>query len=677
MSINTVLTSRQTSFKNYFQDGITIPKNGNCALTKFSMDVPVFKQTVLGVPVVDPGDRTNNFLEVCIDGIRKDITWRDFFNAFVDYPTVGATSAAEQDITEDDFYNGTYEFFLNNNLYLSTDNQNFESKCPVMWAVARSITEAFEFYETTNISEYDDSFTDIPRGNLSADYAGGLVNYTRSYIRASNPTKYAINVSYNPNARTLATTTETVFGLNDSLNWTPLNNTLTSQAAGINVAYGNTTDIDLNGGYMRVSPNLAATGQTAFGYCLTGRGNGATDKMLPKVYATIDDATPIIDIGIKFEYVTVGGQNYFTYKIIDGQEQYIHYDGADHSVENYSIYKPYDCISRFEAGDRFAIICRRGNILNSQYEYVFDVAMGDGLDVSTYKVVYTSRKTLNNPNVQIVPTFLSNNVAGNIFTGINYVAEGLDTANQAASIQRGGGSFLNTFTLGVSDDLDNDKPDYRDFYNGLGLNYRTSGNQLVPDINGFILSYTGNPTNKVIEWSPAIDDNSFSGYLQTYYWIGERSLSNMFTYSNDIGFNAWVVDPTLALRNLPKYLDVFLLNHTSKNYTGSFITNGLISSMDGEDRLVGTIPFPQDIPISQVVSIQYETFNPYYRPFNNPEPYITNEFIIEVSYKDFINNTKKTISNITGTLRLELNFNKSNNQNVKRLTARNDLLPII
>ena len=99
--------------------------------------------------------------------------------------------------------------------------------------------------------------------------------------------------------------------------------------------------------------------------------------------------------------------------------------------------------------------------------------------------------------------------------------------------------------------------------------------------------------------------------------------------------------------------------------------------MDGEDRLVGTIPFPQDIPISQVVSIQYETFNPYYRPFNNPEPYITNEFIIEVSYKDFINNTKKTISNITGTLRLELNFNKSNNQNVKRLTARNDLLPII
>ena len=57
--------------------------------------------------------------------------------------------------------------------------------------------------------------------------------------------------------------------------------------------------------------------------------------------------------------------------------------------------------------------------------------------------------------------------------------------------------------------------------------------------------------------------------------------------------------------------------------------------------------------------------------------YLTNEFIIEVSYKDHRTNLKKFINQILGTLRLELNFNKSNRQNVKRITETNNLIPLI
>ena len=680
MSINTVLTSDRTQFRNFFSDGITLPAHSNVALTKLSLEVPVFTQTSLMVPQILPADRTDNALLVTIDGIEQNITWNDLYNAFVDYPEFANPSLAEQDITEDDFFSGTYPFFINNDLYLSTDGNTFQSKCPPMYMLARAISEKYQFYDINNVSEYTDSYSGVPDNqSLSAAYAGGTVNYTNSYVRGSTPNKYKINASYNPVNRTLAATTESTFPATDLLTgtWTYPANILTSSAASVNVAYNNTADIDLNGGYQRVTPNLAAGGITAWGYSLVGRGNGTTDKHLPKTYTEFEDATPIIDIGIQFEYVTVGADNYLVYKVIDGQEQYIHYNGANHSVEHYSKFKPYDAISRFDSGDRFAIVCRRGNILDDGYQYVFDIKQGDGVDVTTYKTIYTSTKTLNNPAIQMVPVFLSNAVAGNTFGGINYVETGTDTLNQGNSILRAGGAFLDCFKIGIGDGNDNDKAEYRDFFNGLGLNYRVSGGQLDPLGNGFFIEYSGDATNKTISWDPVTKNESGSGYLDTRYWIGETRINNIFRYNTV--FNWWEVDDTLSLNNMPKYLDVYLLNHTNKNYSGSFINTATFSGggNEGEDRLVGSVPVLEDITQSQILELNYETYNPYYRPLSNPNPFVTNEFIIEISYKDHRTNLKKFINQLLGTVRLELNFNKSNRQNVKRITEINQLVPLI
>jgi len=677
MSINTVLTSDRTQFRNYFSEGITLPSQANVALTKLSLEVPVFMQTSLYVPLIANADRTDNALLATIDGIEKDITWRDLYNAFVDYPNFADTSLAEQDMTEDAFFSGTYPFFINNNLYLSADGNNFASKCPPMYMLARALQEKYQFYKINNVSTYTDSYSGVPDNqSLSAAYAGGAVNYTNSYVRGSTPNKYKINASYNPVARTGATPVASNFVANDVFTWTigGTGNRLTSAVGAVNVAYNNTADIDLNGGYQAVTPTIATGGITAWGFSLMSHGSGAGDVYVPKTYTNFEDATPIIDIGIQFESSGVNT----VYKIIDGQEQYVHYNGATHSVEHYSLYKPYDAVAAFtSANDRFAIVCRRGNILDNGYQFVFDVKMGSGTDISIYKTIYTSTKTLNNASIQMVPVFISNAVLNNIFNDIEFVQTGTDTLNQGNSILRDGGAFLDTFKIGISDGVDNDKSDYRDFFNGLGLNYRVSGGQLDPLGNGFFIDYDGDATNKTISWDPVTKTESGSGYLDTSYWVGETRLNNIFRY--DSVNTWWEVDPTLSLANMPKYLDVYLLNHTNKNYSGSFISTAtfLGGSNEGEDRMVGSVPVVDEITQSQILELNYETFNPYYRPIGNPNAYITNEFIIEVSYKDHRTNLKKFINQILGTLRLELNFTKSNRQNINRITAVNELVPLI
>jgi len=682
MSINTVLTSDKTQFKNFLSDGIAIPANAAVALSKCAIDVPVFAQKMLRVPLISNALRTRNLFNVTIDGIEKNITFREFYTAFTEYPDAAQFPfGVDQDVTEDIFYGGLYEFFINNKLYFSTDGINYISKAPFMWVLAKAISNAYQFYRCTDITEYDEKFCGIPDNqSINAGFAGGAVNYTNCYVRAVEPTEYKLNVAYEIRTQLNRTETESTFSASDYINWGFAANLLTSGAGGVNVAYDNGSDIDLNGGFQRITPTLAAGGITAWGFSLVGNGVGANDKHLPKVYTDFEDATPIIDVGIQFEAVTVGGTDYLVYKIIDGQEQYVHYNGVNHTVENYSIYKPYDAVSRFESGDRFAIVCRRGNIIDSNYEYDFDIKMGNGVDVTTYKTVYTCRKTLNNPQIHIVPVFLSNNTAGNTFGGINYIQAGTDTILQAASYNSDQGNRLNTFSIRVGDDTLLDDPDVRDFVNGMGLDFYGADHTINggTDRYNMKISYAGDVLNKVLAWKPPTIESTqdgFAGGVLTGYWLGELTLANIFRF---VG-GSIRVNITNILRDLPKYLNVFLLNHTNKNYTGSFIgTTGILGSGQGEDKLVGTIPFVVDNPdISQIVSVNYETFNPFYRPLNNPNVYSTNEFIIEISYKDFRTDEKHQINQIDGLVKVELNFIKKPQQNFKKTLTNNSVVPII
>ena len=213
----------------------------------------------------------------------------------------------------------------------------------------------------------------------------------------------------------------------------------------------------------------------------------------------------------------------------------------------------------------------------------------------------------------------------------------------------------------------------------MGLNYYSGSLNVKEPFN---VSYEGTPLNKVISWKPAMNTYQDSKALITYYWLGELRLNNIFSYSNVV--NTWVVNTTTALTDLPKYLNVFLINQTNKSYSGSFISGvdsqtglSFLGFSEGEDKLVGTIPIVVEKSISQILNINYEVFNPYYRPLSNPNTFVSNDFIIEISYKDFRTDQKKFINDIDGLLKVELNFIKNNRQNVKRITETNNLIPLI
>jgi len=690
MSINCILTSNKTQFKNYFQDSITLPANSNVALTKLSLDVPIFVQTYTKVPIIPLANRGNTCLIVNIDGIEQVLTWTDLFTAFAEYPDIGALGLAEQDMTADDFFSGNYEFFMNNRLFLNDGPgaTATESRCPFEWMLATAISNKFDFYSAVASTEYEEKYSGVPADQtLNAVYIAGPTEWDFSNVKAVKPIMYNINIAYDvEKITTNVTLIPATFDATDLLTFTftggatPRLNSV--NGSGVNVACFNDADLELNGGYIKCTPTVPTGGVGAFGLSLEGRS--INDEYIPKTYNEIAQATAVIDIGIQFEEFTQGATQHRVYKIIDGQDRFVLWDsGTNNVVEGtLSKFKPYDALASFtNANDEFLIRCRRGNIINSNYEYVFDIMIGDGDDISNYNSVYTTTRTLNNSAIRPVPMFVSNDITNVVFNNIQIIPIGTDTTAQGNSFNITGGAFFNTAKIQVApNNITDDNNGGRDFFNAFGLNYYISGGDPADKTMPMINTYKGTPLNKTISWKPSINLNDDSQQILTRYWIGETILSEIYVYNPVI--NSWIVNQNNSLITLPKYLNVSLVNHTNKNYSGSFISTlnnqALGGFNEGEDKIIGTAPLDlQDEDGTTVASIKYETFNPYYRPMNNPNPLVTNEMIIEISYKDFNTDVKKFINNILGFLKLEINFTKSVNQNFKRITGINDTVPII
>ena len=687
-SLNIVLTSDKAQFQNYFSDPIILPKNASVTMTKANLVLPVFVQNILRVPELTGAERAQVCLQVVIDGIYKDITWTDLFTAYSEYENI---TRIEPTLSANKFFSGSYEFWTNNYVYLegSPGATADGDKPKISWVISRAITNAFLFYEATDCSEYEDVSIGIgnepagdPNVSITRPAFGGnpAVLYNNVLLNCNKKINTKLNIIYTPNDITELTTQTSTFTATDVKYWATGAGSLTSAVTGINVGYNNSADIDFNGGYMLVRPDLAAGGITAWGFSLEGIGESANDKYLPRTYTDFEDVTPIIDIGIQFESVIEDATTYLVYKMIDGQIKNNAYNGATTATFSSSNFKPNETICRFNSGDFFAMTCRRGTILNGSAEYIFEVLMGSGTDITTYKSVYTARKTLNSSAIQMAPVFLSNGIANNTFTNIQYIQKSVDT------IRQGQAKFNDDYayhdSVKIQPVLDGRNNQEINWWSAIGLHsyHQTATGQSNQSTK--LVSYDGTPLNKNIGWKTNYKDQDNTNGNYSIYWLGKNKLSDFYKF--DIVSETWVVrgvdDGGLAF--LPKLLNVYLLNLTAKNYSGTYnnfqTIGAAVDTTNGEDRLVGTIPIDiEDTTAASELLIQYEPFNAYYRPLNNPDNYTINEFMVEVSFKDFTTDQRKTIDDLIGIMKLELNIKRGADPNVKKIMGMSGILPVI
>ena len=686
-SLNIVLTSDKAQFQNYFSDPIILPKNASVTMTKANMVLPVFVQNILRVPELTVAERGNTALQVVIDGIYQDITWTDLFTAYSQYENI---IQIEPTLSANKFFSGSYEFWTNNYVYLegSPGATADGDKPKISWVISRAITNAFAFYEATDCSEYEDISIGIgsepigdPNVSVTRPAFGGnpSVLYNNVLLNCNKKINTKLNIIYSPYVRLLATTIALDISAADdrkNFTWNGATNTIESQAVvgeGA-MACGNTASIETNGGYIRCVPTLSA-GLMSWGLSLEGHGPGVSDGYLP----LSGYATDIIDIGI--EYTLNGAVP--VYRIIDGQITNNVYDGASLVAGYNSHFKPARHVCKFtNANDVFAISCKRGNIINGSYEYVFNILMGAvGDTIDTFTTIYTSRKTLNSSSINVVPIFTSSvNQAGNTFIDIQYIQKSVDT------IRQGQAKFNDDYayhdSVKIQPVLDGRNNQEINWWSAIGLHsyHQTATGQ--SNQSSKLVSYDGTPLNKNIGWKTNYKDQDNTNGNYSVYWIGKNKISDFYKF--DIVSETWVVrgvdDGGLGF--LPKLLNVYLLNLTAKNYSGSYnnfqTVGAAVDTTNGEDRLVGTIPVDiEDTTSASELLIQYEPFNAYYRPLNNPDNYTINEFMIEVSFKDFNTDRRKTIDDLIGVMKLELNIKRGADPNVKKIMGMSGMMPVI
>tara|TARA_R110000803_G_scaffold123387_1_gene191288 strand:+ start:212 stop:2260 length:2049 start_codon:yes stop_codon:yes gene_type:complete len=668
MSLNIQTVANKCEYTNEFSNGFVVPTNAQAALTKCNMVVPVFIQNIIRVPLLPAGipggatpTRADIALYAVIDGIIEEISWTDLYTAHTQYDN-GAT--IEAGLTANEYFSGAYEYWTNNKIYFHTSPANLANdgdKASFSWVLAKAIQNKFSFYRITDISVWKSQSIGIGQASagssqISITGTGGHI-YNNCSIHCCNQNIIKFNVTYNPFAVTDLTALPQSPANTDATNFTQAADTLTATGLGDAMAVGNGFNMDINGGWIRCKPNWL--GDTLrWGLSLAGRGITGDDLAHSALLAALN----VVDIGIEWKSAT-------EYQIIDGVNETTLYNGATISVVATQRYTTAAAINKYDNNqDYFFIRVQRGNATT---EFVFTIFQGDTSSINMWdnvRPIHECSVTLNSNNT--LPTMIATSTGAglNELTELYYIAEQQDT-----EIQRKQMSLYNTGgrnAVSIQPNQDFLDGSIRNFWSAIGIHSYNITNAADRDLidptlddldSNFIISYKGTTLNKTIEWKTNYKDEDDTGTNVSAYWVGKDNVADFYSFTSVIVPNAWSLNYNELLEELPTELSVYLLNMDIKNYSGSFYALTNTQTQTGQTRLISTIPFAiEDKQISQDAIIQYETFNAYYRPINNPEPFITNQLQVEISFKDQTTDKRKIISNIVGLVRAEFNFRSGN-----------------
>jgi hypothetical protein len=667
MSININLVSDKPNFKNFFAEGITLPERAELVMTKANLEIPVVKVVATTIPLVSALNYNDICLQVNIDGVMVDLTWQDLYDG---YASLNAIDIDNQ-VTIGNFYGGQYELFPNHRFEMTDPavGSTRYTKISFNKILAKTLDLKYIFYKIE--AEEENRATDQQQ-NVEWYGAQGVITTNRgsgSTFMASNVMKeLQLVATYSPQKQVNTTPTAFVFDGADISNFTGSGTSnLTSTATGINQAWQNKQDtdgLDLNGGWWQTSFTYGGTGKAVYGISLEGVGHGA-DKYTPIAGAYEPE---IFDVG--FEFDLVGAVK--CYRIIDGQNL--------NTTPVTPNFKPANAKMVFSDNDRFFIQIQRGNLYNGTNEFVINLYHGHNthnLNSNFTKLIYTAKRTLNNPAISPNIGFMTEANAGHQFNNNAYIPRSTQTISQGSykfSVE--GGNYTGVFSLDpyLQESLDGALYG-RDFWSAYGLfSFDLDGSGGTNEGRRFT-SVEGKDQTLIFSRKT----NFTSSNSTIVYYLGQVEINDIYnTTDANIGLELQQFN-SKATDNLPQQLVVELENLPIKAFVGSYIKpapptglNSITETSGGERRIIGTIPVPPYVDDAVSIPIQYEPFNILYRPINNSNPFVLNQIQTSIYYQDFDTNVKKSFSTINGHLTIELTCR----QGAKDPLLNNNLRPV-
>jgi len=661
-SINIQTVSNKSEFTNYFSEPITFPKNSMMTLSKANLKLPVVVSPLVQVPDVS-GDWTSVAFRVEIDGIHHNVLWDDIYNAHNDLP------GAEFFFNRDDWAQN-YVYLPCNQiiLYNNATNQG-EVKTDFNTILARAITNKFAFYSVSPAPTYKFANTEsgkrITTGAILVNPADART-FTPIDYTCNLQSQIGFNVDYAPFK--VMGRNETYINVNneDKVGWIQGAALHGFKGDGLSscCCFAEQMDFDYNGGWITTFPNALTNNpnaKMAWGIQLLGQGSQAGDDKLP--ITTYD--TKLIDYGIEFGYDATAPGHY-VYNIIE-PPQLFNSDagGPGGEATQHTKFNPNVKVNRFNNnGDHFFIQIQRGNALHNTKGFVVNILHGvnnDPHNDPNAVVIYSANININ-PQQHINPVYIANTDAGTDqweFNSNAYIPKTQDTLDQGDLTYEGNNNEFGTMSIEPRWENTNLLLTQQSFNFWKSWGFFSKNDLALGDLsNQRFIKVEGTDLVRLYKQNTALETS------ETYYFLGYQDFTDIWEYDEDVpAGNAFLTLKTNnAVDDLPQNLNVSINNLDIRNFNGTFpygiASDGIttiVNSSASDSRVVGTIPIPiNEVGIlSQDIDLTYEPFSLLYRPLTNPNNFTVNKLDIELFYKDFFLNRKRSIKSTDGTINLE------------------------
>ena len=621
------ITGNKARFDNYLTSPLTIPENGKVCLNKASFSIPVWTQKYVNIPKVVLADRGNVMLTVSLNGVSESITWTDFYNA---WDTINVVESR----TPGQFYNGKYKLWFNNIINFIDAGGTIDKIPGFTEILAEAFDTKFDFYN------FISSDVILPAANVS------VLSVTNFQINGVDllllPTddeikNFGLTALYAPE-KVSGLTPVTMDQYWTGADFTRLgdNITLTGNPTSYAIAknsLGNVYAIDPNGGYWNFRMDLNNDpGYVVCGVVFTSL-ESKPDTTSP---TTVTEAS--IEIGIKF---SKDGALH-TFQAVDGMIETPNPPGPVEFTPN--LY-PNDKIFTFDndVDEWFIQIRRAAGYESSSNKFIFRLLHGDinNAGYNNAECFYQSEFTLPSPDILAVPIIYSNQTSGG--AGTNEVKDNFIINVLPQSLEMGdGASIFSDRALQILPDTDNgSNGDIIDFFSTVGLsqNARSDTAKVSFDSSNF--------SNK-ISWN--------FGFLPKLYFVGVNDNTQIFKNNEP-----YLQMTTLGQSEIPRQMEVSLLNLAHTPYAGSFAMDKLYTNPD-INKVISYINTDAAFFNSQTnvyLEYVYEAFNLVGRRLKNRSKLPLNQFVIQIGYKNFLSNEEQVIHQLRGVCKMELLFDVS------------------